>query len=194
MKEHNQTNRMFTFGIAIAFGAAAMMLPKEFASGQTTENTTENVETLSAVETTSLVLDLAAKLKLIEEELNRRILPVGTYLLMDRRCPGSHLQDVTDQFTGRLLRVDASVESVPTFVDGDGSHVHSGGSHTHDVTGRTSNLGGGQRKGTLTRDTTVPHEGTRLTVSGSALPADHQHAGGSHEHASAGFRICRVIY
>ncbi|WP_152971198.1 hypothetical protein [Rhizobium ecuadorense] len=157
------------------------------------QNATDT-QPFSERELTDMLTDAVGRLQRLEAELEANRLPVGSYILMERRCPGRQFQDVTEQFHGRLLKVSKDVAGNPINNEGDGAHEHGGGQHTHSVEGITSPLGGGQRKGTLDRDTTVPHENTRLRVSGTALSSDHSHQGGAHEHAAVAFRICKVIY
>ncbi|MER9415540.1 hypothetical protein NKI95_06080 [Mesorhizobium sp. M0306] len=175
----------------LACSMVSLSLTMGNAFGQTAD--AKSAEPFTSQGLTDFVSDLNHRVSVLEEEALATSLPVGTYILSERKCAGRIFQDVTDQFSGRFILVDMAVVGAPTTIEGDGSHDHAGGQHSHEVKGRTSQLGGGQRKGTLDRDTTVPHEGTSLNVTGTALPSQHTHTGGAHQHAAIGLRICKVI-
>ncbi|MDC9808494.1 hypothetical protein [Rhizobium binxianense] len=177
----------------VVLTAATGLLLCAFEAKGIAQNATD-APPFSTRELTDMLTDAVGRIQLMEAEVEANRVPVGSYILMERKCPGRQFQDVTDQFDGRLLKVSKNVAGSPITNEGDGSHEHVGGQHTHNVEGITTPLGGGQRKGTLDRDTTVPHEGTRPRVTGTALPSEHSHQGGAHEHAAVAFRICKVIY
>ena len=136
---------------------------------------------------------LAAELSRLRDELRRRDpIPSGAIVLMQLPCPTSGYQDMTEQYKGRFVIADPNVSGGPTTKDGDGSHTHTG-KHDHSVNLRTSALGGGQRKGTESRDTTVPHENTRLTVVGKTDAEEISFSGGAHVHAAVGLRLCLKV-
>lgn len=174
-------------------GLAALSLNLVFGM-QAVAQQPESAEPAEVKRLTELLNETNSRLETLEIEILSARLPTGSFILIERRCPGRQFQDVTDQFNGRLIFVDIGVQGAPTTTDGDGSHTHSGGEHIHQVEGTTSPLGGGQRKGTLGSDTTVPHERTTLRVSGTAVSTGHSHQGGAHQHSAVGFRLCKVLY
>ncbi|MER8959280.1 hypothetical protein [Mesorhizobium sp. M0701] len=190
---NKQSRNLSTKSVVSASIASLFLL--SFTSGESLGQTAEkeSVQPFTSQELTDFVTDLTHRVNELEEEALATSLPGGAYILSERKCAGRRFQDVTDQFTGRLILVDMAVVGAPTTIEGDGSHEHAGGPHSHEVQGRTSQLGGGQRKGTLSGDTTVPHESTSLKVTGTALTSQHSHTGGAHQHAAIGLRICKVI-
>lgn len=124
------------------------------------------------------------------KEASRDVIPSGSIVLMTRPCPEKGFLDVTELWHGKYIVADKTVQGQANIIEADGSHEHIG-PHDHPVNLKTSPLGIGQRKGTLDRDTTVPHENTTLDVKGKTGTTELTLHGGVHRHAAIGVRVCQ---
>lgn len=121
-------------------------------------------------------------------ELRKQMVPVGAFILTADKCPDEYFVDVTDQYNGRLFKVDSSVSQDPKTPNANGDHSHAQGGHTHNVTGKTATPSGGQREGSRGRHVAHARE---TPITGTAHSSDHSHGGGSHTHSSVNFRLCK---
>ena len=143
----------------------------------------------------------------VRSDISTSVFPPATILLTPSDCPAG-FEDLTSLLDGHYLSVGAAPDNSIQTRNDTGVHSHAGGTHTHEgdgdhehkVTGKTAELGDGERYGNNARN--APNRYTKVDVTGTAHKGEstkHKHTGGSHSHADDGkhehrrvlLRVCK---